>query len=786
MSPRRIAAVASLLALALVLGDDAKADETLVLKDGRRIVVTRLARRGGKVRIQTKDGKVFEVPEDQVAAPALESIPDSTPGAAPAPASATQGRQVLQLRDGRRITVTRLARRGGRVRIETTDGKVFEVAEGEVVSPPLDAIPETSPAPAAPEAQGPRLLALRDGRKITVTRLARRGRQVVFETAKGEYFAVPEEQVVSPPLASIPALAPPGVPSQPSAPAAPPVAPGPAAAPPLPIAAISPVAATPAQPHAGTQLSDAEFVPYPSRWDVLDALPSDPRIVRGRTIDPYNQNRLKGDKPIAGDSLFLVLTGTLETPFEARRLPVASGVSAENSDSREFFGSGDQVFTSPRALLSAELFHGQTAFKPKTWAIKATAGLDLNYLRVQERNLVDIDVREGTTRRRQDASLEEAFGEVLLATVSPHFDFVSLRAGIQPFVSDFRGFIFSDRNLGARLFGNASSNRWQYNATYFDLLEKETNSELNLFEKRDQKVVVANLFRQDFLVPGLSLEVSYHRSKDDPTVHYDANGFLVRPAKVGSVRPHEVTSNYAGAAVDGHVGRLNVSSAYYYAFGRDTDQPIAGGSQDIRAHMAAAELSVDRDWLRIKGSFFWASGDDDARDATASGFDSIYDATQFAGGPFSFWSRSAIALTQTGVLLKTPGSLLPNLRSNKFEGQGSFVNPGLQLVGIGAEAALTPKLKGVVTANYLRFDKTGALQYLLFQPRVRKPIGIDLGGGVVWRPLLNENVVVTGGVTGLLPGSGFRDIYSSTCAVPGCGAESRTLLNAFLELKLSY
>jgi hypothetical protein len=783
VSLRRVAAVTTLLAL--VVAGTARADEVLVLKDGRRIVVTRLARRSGKVRIQTKDGKVFEVPEDQVVAPALDSIPGTAPAASPPTVPATQERQVLQLRDGRRISVTRLARRGGRVRIETTDGKVFEIAESEVVSPALDTIPETSPAPAALETQGPQILALRDGRRITVTRLARRGRQVVFQTAKGEYFAVPEEQVVSPALASIPMLTP-AAPGQPVAPTAPAVAPGPGPAPPLPIAAVSPVPPTPAQPNAGTQLSDMEFVPYPSRWDILDKLPSDPRLVRGRTIDPYNQNRLKGDKPIAGDSLFLVLTGTLEAPFESRRLPVASGVSAEDAGSGEFFGRGDQLFTSPRALLSVELFQGQTAFKPKTWAIKATAGLDLNYLRVQERNLVDIDVREGTTRRRQDVSLEEAFGEVLLATVSPHYDFISLRAGIQPFVSDFRGFIFSDRNLGARLFGNASSNRWQYNATYFDLLEKETNSELNLFEKRDQKVMVANLFRQDFLAPGLSLEVSYHRSQDDPTVHYDANGFLVRPAKVGSVRPHEVTSNYAGVAVDGHAGRLNVSGAYYYAFGTDSDQPIAGTSQDIRAHMAAAELSVDRDWLRLKGSFFWASGDDDARDATASGFDSIYDATNFAGGPFSFWSRSAVALTQTGVLLKAPGSLLPNLRSNKFEGQGSFVNPGLQLLGIGAEAALTPKVKAVLTANYLRFDKTGALQYLLFQPQVRKPIGIDLGGGVVWRPLLNENIVVTGGVTGLLPGSGFRDIYSSTCSVPGCGADSRTLLNAFVELKLTY
>jgi hypothetical protein len=522
----------------------------------------------------------------------------------------------------------------------------------------------------------------------------------------------------------------------------------------------------------------------PDRWDI--PYPEDPRFVKGRLVDPYNQNVLKGDKPIAGDSVFLVLTGVLEAPFEQRRLPVASGVSTLEPGRLEFFGRGGQSFTSPRALVSAEVFKGQTAFRPKSFAAKATIGLNLNYLRVQENNQVNVDVREGRSRRRQDFSLEEAFAEAKLADLSPHFDFVSLRAGIQPFVSDFRGFVFADSNLGARLFGNAANNRWQYNAAYFDLLEKETNSELNTFERREQKVLVANLFRQDFLARGHQISLSYHRSQDEASTHYDANGFLVRPAKVGSVRPHEVVSNYVGFAGDGHLGRLNVSHAYYFAFGTDEDHPLADREQHIRAHMAAAELSIDRDWLRFKASAFWASGDDDALDEDARGFDSIYDATNFAGGPFSFWNRSPVALTQTGVLLKAPGSLLPDLRSNKFEGQANFVNPGLLLLGLGIDAEITPRLKGVLVANYLRFDKTGALELLLFQPGIGKSIGLDLGAGFLWRPLLNENVLIEAGFTGLLPGAGFDDIYASTCRAPECGAPSRKLFNSFVRVKLTY
>jgi hypothetical protein len=489
---------------------------------------------------------------------------------------------------------------------------------------------------------------------------------------------------------------------------------------------------------------------------------------------------------VIGDSVFFVLGATLDLPLEVRALPVGSGVSTANPQSLEFFGGGGQLFTTPRALVSGELFRGQTAFRPRSWALKLTGAFDLNHLRVEEQSLVNPDPREGRTRTRHDLALEEAYGELKLKDLSPAYDFVSLRAGIQPFVSDFRGFVFSDQNLGARLFGNAASNRWQYNAAFFELLEKETNSELNTFEKREQQVVVANVYRQDFLARGYTLSLSYHWSRDDESVHYDANDFLVRPAKVGSAQPHEVQAHYVGFAGDGHLGRINLSHAFYRAFGTDTLQPIEGRPVDVSASMAALELSVDRDWARLRLCGFFASGDADPRDGKGQGFDSVYDNPNFAGGPFSFWVRSGIALTQTGVLLKAPGSLLPSLRSNKFEGQASYVNPGLLLFGAALDLQLTPKLRASLNANYLRFDKTGSLSFLLFQPGIRKDVGVDLGGGLLYRPLLSENVVVLAGFAGLFSGAGFDDLYSSTCGVPGCGSTTPKLYNGFVQLKLSF
>ena len=82
--------------------------------------------------------------------------------------------------------------------------------EGDVVSPPLASI-------AVEQSQ---LLVLKDGRRIPVTRLARRGGQVLFTTTRNEAFAVPEDQVVSPRLDSIPRLDAPA-PAPPPAPSAP-------------------------------------------------------------------------------------------------------------------------------------------------------------------------------------------------------------------------------------------------------------------------------------------------------------------------------------------------------------------------------------------------------------------------------------------------------------------------------------------------------------------------------------------------------------------------------------
>src|SRR5215213_5688333 len=99
-----------------------------------------------------------------------------------------------------------------------------------------------------------------------------------------------------------------------------------------------------------TRENTPDFVGVRDRWRIdfpewqryAPDYPGEYPYVQGRGLDPYDQNVLKGDLPIAGQNIFLVLGLTSETPVEFRTLPTPSGVSAEEPGSEEFFGGYEQ------------------------------------------------------------------------------------------------------------------------------------------------------------------------------------------------------------------------------------------------------------------------------------------------------------------------------------------------------------------------------------------------------------------------------------------------------------
>jgi hypothetical protein len=511
--------------------------------------------------------------------------------------------------------------------------------------------------------------------------------------------------------------------------------------------------------------ADKVFVPVPDRWnlnlpewDRYGARGDSPYVSR-HWWDPYNQNRLKGDSPVIGQRTFFTFTGISESLLEGRNLPVPSGVSTERPGSERFFGRGGVYVPLTSVRTSFDLFRGDTAFRPIDWRVRIAPAFSVNFVNLSEFGVVNADVRRKDTRLDRHIGIQEAFVEKKLFDTSTHYDFVSIRAGVQEFNSDFRGFISVLEAPGVRIFGTMKSSRIEYNAAAFDLLEKDTNSGFNELHRRNAQVYIGNVYIQDFLHPGYTQSFSVHANRDDGELHYDANGFLARPAPIGVIARNRVRSYYLGWAGNGHIGRWNISHAFYQALGQETANPIAAQPVDINAQMGAIELSLDKDWLRLKGAAFVASGDADPFDDRARGFDAIVDLPNFAGGPFSLWSRQGLRLAQTGTGLKSPLSLLPTLRTNKDEGVPNFVNPGVFLVNGAADIELTPKLRGFITTSYLRFMETAQLEALLFQEKVRPTIGVEVGGGASYRPPLSDNVVLIGGVQAMKVGQGLKDIY---------------------------
>ena len=517
--------------------------------------------------------------------------------------------------------------------------------------------------------------------------------------------------------------------------------------------------------------NDGHFVPVEDRWRVHfpywdrygtgHAAQDDYPFEIGRLIDPYHQNVLKGDYPIFGQNTFFEFTAINFNLFEARQVPTPTTPfeSTARPFQAEFFGRPSQNFFIEQVTLAFELIHGDGAFKQPDWRIRIAPTFNNNNLVLNELGIVNPNVQKGVSRLRTFSSFNEYWVEKKIADLSPNFDFVSLRIGSQPFVSDFRGFIFFDLNLAARLFGTLNSNREQFNIVFFDNQEKDSNSQLDTLRlNRYQRILIANFFEQDFIWPGYTALLNFHYNHDSPAVKFDKNSFLVRPDAAGIFQPHGLDVAYLGWGGDGHINRFNITHQVYWALGHDSNNPIGNGPQNINAWMAAVELSYDRDYLRFRTSYFFASGDGNPNNRQATGFDTIIDNPNFAGTQFSYWERQQIGLF--GVNLKQRLSLVPNLRSSKIQGQSNFVNPGLHLFNLGWDADLTPKLKLINNYNLLWFDKTASLQQFVFQGNIDRFIGGDLSSGLEYRPMLSNNVVMLFGLSTLIPGDGFKDLFN--------------------------
>ena len=81
------------------------------------------------------------------------------------------------------------------------------------------------------------------------------------------------------------------------------------------------------------------------------------------------------------------------------------------------------------------------------------------------------------------------------------------------------------------------------------------------------------------------------------------------------------------------------------------------------------------------------------------------------------------------------------------------------MYNLGIDFELTPKLKLINNLSFLQFDNTAVLQVVRQDGSFSRNIGYDLSTGLLYRPFLNNNVLIRVGASALFPDDGLENLY---------------------------
>ncbi|MEM7363765.1 MAG: hypothetical protein AAF525_07055 [Pseudomonadota bacterium] len=484
---------------------------------------------------------------------------------------------------------------------------------------------------------------------------------------------------------------------------------------------------------ASLDQSDVGSRTMTSRWDVVRNV--------GVTSDlrrPWKgHNPLKGDIPFKGDNRFFNV-----------QLTSATTVTPERSSSTHV--------TSVRQRTAARisLYKGQTVWKPPDWEFRLSPVVHVAAW--------DGDLQEGRSQRDAHLTMTSAFYDRELRVVSERYDFDRIRVGLQPFTTDPRGLLLQGPVAGIRWYGNRDNNRWQYNVGVF--AQFEHNSDVGLVDLDDgvrgNVLGVVNLYRQDFITPGLTGELLWLHDRHERITHrLDQSGRQERPVRLyggGEVGAYRVT--YLGGGLDGHIGRLNLTSLIALSRGKVVVDAV---EQTVHGHFGVLEASMNVGWWRPRLTMLNASGDDDIDDGRATGFDSVSSGALLSAMTHSAWRK--LTIRQRDQILSGRDNLLPTLQGSSLS---TFTNPGLRMAGIGADGDISPTLVASFSINQLMFDQTGALRGQ-DGGDVDREIGTDVSLAVTYRPHFNQQFLISGAVGVLRLGGGARQLIDQQGEHPG-------------------
>lgn len=458
----------------------------------------------------------------------------------------------------------------------------------------------------------------------------------------------------------------------------------------------------------GAEESAVRLEPDGNRFGTVRA--DGARVSPSRWWNPYGPNVLKGDVPFAGRRHFVVTTVILDSIYtDARGDRDADPVQVSNST----------------ALFSLEYFVGQTVFRPKTFALRAT-GL--------ARTVIDA---RGEADRVEDFSLGETFMEVLLADHGvSSYDSTSLRAGVQAFNADVLGLVLNDALPAGRLFSEWRHNRWNATILYGRPLEKDLESALPLEDRALQAdVVAANLSVGDAFFPGFNLTL-LGAYDDDRRIEGERSRIA-----------------WSGLAASGHLGRFVTAPAIYFAAG---SSGIDGDRKNVLAPLAVVDIARPSDLWNPRLTFLWAPGDHDPADDDATAYDAFADKVAFAGG-----AGAGVFAGKGLAPIFRKGSVLPSLRGGNAP--PNFVHGGIQLLDLGVDLQVSPRFTFSADGVAFAWDDPKTLGLLLGLAETPDAFAAtEAIGQLKLRPFLNEQALIALSAAALVPATGLSDVTGSS------------------------
>ena len=357
---------------------------------------------------------------------------------------------------------------------------------------------------------------------------------------------------------------------------------------------------------------------------------------------------------------------------------------------------------------SLDLFHGDAAFKPVDWRIKVTPVFNINNLNVNELGVVSPNVLKATERDRDLLRPAGVLRRDQAGRPEPRLRFRLAPARLAAVQQRLPRLPLQRHQPGGPPLRHP---RRQPRPVQPGLLPPDGKGH----QQRAEHV------RQPPPEHGLSPTTTARTSSSPATRRRSASTYnhdepsrssttrttsWCGPTRSACSQPHEVDVVYLGWAGDGHIDRFNITHQFYWALGHDTLNPMANQPQDDQrpdVRHRSCPTTATGSASAPRSSAPRATTTSTTRHAT--GFDTILDDPNFAGGEFSYWQPPGDPAVRRQPA-SSGSAWCPTCVRARSRARANFVNPGLFLLNLGVDFELTPKLKLINNVNLLWFDTT--------------------------------------------------------------------------------